>query len=44
MFTGIIQEIGRVRKMGRKGGFLVLETAYDEDRGVLRNGDSMAFN
>ena len=44
MFTGIIQEIGRVRKMGRKGGFLVLETAYDEDRGKLRKGDSMAVN
>ncbi len=44
MFTGIIQEIGTVRKTGRRGGYLRLEVTYREGGGLLRTGDSMAVN
>jgi len=44
MFTGIIQEIGAVRSLGRRGGYQVIEISYDESRGALREGDSMAVN
>jgi riboflavin synthase len=44
MFTGIIQEIGAVRRATRRGGYLVLSVTYDEKRGKLRKGDSMAVN
>ena len=44
VFTGLIQETGKVRKAGRRGGFLTLEIAYDGKRGMLRTGDSMAVS
>lgn len=44
MFTGIIQEIGTIRKATRRGGYLVLDVAYDEKSNALRKGDSMAVN
>ena len=44
MFTGLIQEIGTVRRAERRGGFLRLRVAYDPSRGALRPGDSMAVN
>jgi len=44
VFTGIIQEIGTIRRRGRKGGYLRLDVAYDEGRGRLRTGGSMAVD
>lgn len=44
MFTGLIQETGRIRKTGRRGGFLTLEISYDGKGGALRSGDSMAVS
>jgi riboflavin synthase len=44
MFTGLIQEVGSVRRIARRGGYRLLEVSYDESRGVLRPGDSMAAN
>lgn len=44
MFTGIIQEVGTVRRAGKSGGYLRLEVAYDETLGALRIGDSMAVD
>jgi riboflavin synthase len=44
VFTGLIQEIGTVRRAERRGGFLRLAVAYDPARGRLRPGDSMAVN
>jgi riboflavin synthase len=44
MFTGLIQEVGAVRRIARRGGYRLLEVSYDESRGVLRPGDSMAVD
>ena len=44
MFTGLIQEVGSVRRTARRGGYRLLEIAYDESRGVLLPGASMAVN
>lgn len=44
MFTGLIQEIGTLRAAGRRGGYLTLEVGYEESRGELRTGDSMAVD
>ena len=44
MFTGLIQEIGSIRRIARRGGYLRLEVSYDEAAGALRPGDSMAVN
>ena len=44
MFTGLIQEVGSVRRTARRGGYRLLEIAYDELRGVLLPGASMAVN
>jgi riboflavin synthase len=44
MFTGLIQEIGTVRANLPSGGYGRLEVAYAVEKGVLREGDSMAVN
>ena len=44
MFTGLIQEVGSVRRIARRGGYRLLEFSYDESRGELRPGGSMAVN
>jgi riboflavin synthase len=44
VFTGLIQEIGAVLGVERRGGFLRLRVGYDPARGPLRPGDSMAVN
>jgi len=44
MFTGLVQEIGTVRKTGRRGGYRILEIGYDAAAGELKTGDSMAVN
>ena len=44
MFTGLIQEIGSVRRINRRGGYLRFEVSYDESVGALRPGDSIAVN
>lgn len=44
MFTGLIQEVGTLRAAGRRGGYLTLEVSYEESRGKLRTGDSMAVD
>jgi len=44
MFTGLIQEIGSVRRNSRRGGYGKLEVSYSAGGGKLRIGDSMAVN
>lgn len=44
MFTGLIQEVGTVLGLARRGGYLRLTVGYDRDRGALREGDSMAVD
>lgn len=44
MFTGIVQEIGTVRETGRRGGYQRLSIAYDEGKGSLSGGDSIAVS
>lgn len=44
MFTGLIQEVGKVVAADRHGGFRRLRIAYDPGHGRLRPGDSMAVN
>jgi riboflavin synthase len=44
MFTGIIESIGTVRQIARRGGDAVLEIATDLDLGDVRIGDSIAVS
>ncbi len=44
MFTGIIQDIGRVRKITRKGADALLEVETALPLDDVRNGDSIAVN
>ena len=44
MFTGLIQEIGTVYAIARRGGYFILDIAYDTSLGPLKTGDSMAVN
>lgn len=44
MFTGLIQEVGVIRKTIRRGGYRRLEVSFNYALGPLRPGDSMAVN
>ena len=44
MFTGIVEEVGRIRRMNRRGMAMELEIACRRVLEGVRTGDSIAVN
>ena len=44
MFTGIIEELGVVKKISRQGNITLLEVYANKVTGGIKNGDSISFN
>lgn len=44
MFTGIVQKVGRLKNLTRKGKGFELEVLVDENWGDLQIGESIAVN
>lgn len=44
MFTGIIEELGQVEKISRRGDIVVFEVSFDADWPEVKKGDSIAVN
>jgi len=44
MFTGIVEELGKVRKIGRRGKGILLEVQAEALSQTVRPGDSIAVN